>query len=574
MIQKPKWRIRKAPDAELSAEISDYSPLEQALLFARGIHTIAGAGAFLDTEHPAFHNPFLLKGMDKSVELVLDAIKSGRKICVYADYDADGITAASILYSLFRENNIDAVVYFPDRFKEGYGLNIGAIERLATEDVSLIISVDCGIRGIAEVEHAIMLGMGVIVTDHHIPGDLLPPASSIVNPRQPNDEYPFKDLAGVGVAYKLAEAISSQLEGPSQIQNSLDLVAIGTIADMVPLIGENRHLVQQGLRIINDSARPGLDALIHVSGVQPGSINSGTIGFGLAPRINAAGRLSSAKQAFDLLVENNRDRSSTLAERLDRLNKERQRLTSEVMMKVDEHPPSASEKIIFSFDQDYHQGVVGLAASRISDRYYRPAIVGTIGDMDTRASARSIPGFHLTQALEEVSALLSRYGGHQAAAGFTIENSKREKFIDCLLEIADEKIRDDMLIPIREIDACIRLDVVDAKLMAFLDILEPFGNMNNQPVFCAQGVNVLAKRTVGRESSHLKLTLEGAGRPFDAIAFRMGEMANGLPGIVDIAFHVERNNFMGYETIQLRVVDIRSENSLDNNELTEWIEAV
>ena len=574
MIPKPKWRVRKTPNSELSTEISNYSPLQQALLLARGIHTRAEARAFLETDHPVFHNPYHLKGMDRSVELVLKAIESNRNICVYADYDADGVTAASLLYNLFKENNIDAVVYFPDRFKEGYGLNSGAIDRLAAEDVSLIITVDCGIRGITEIEHAIMLGMDVIVTDHHIPGDLLPPATSTINPRQPHDEYPFKELAGVGVAYKLAEAISSQLEGPSQVQDSLDLVAIGTIADMVPLIGENRHLVQQGIRIMNASARPGLEALMHVSGVQPGSINSGTIGFGMAPRINAAGRLSRAKQAFDLLVENHRERSFALAERLDRLNKERQRLTSDVMAKVDEHPPSASEKIIFSFDQDYHQGVVGLAASRISDRYYRPTIVGTIGDMDTRASARSIPGFHLTQALEEVSELLSRYGGHQAAAGFTIENSKREKFIDCLLEVADEKINDAMLIPIREIDACIGLNSVDTNLMAFLDKLEPFGNMNKQPVFCAQGVNVLAKRTVGRDSSHLKLTLEGAGRPFDAIAFRMGEMADGLPGIVDIAFHVERNNYMGYETIQLRVVDIRSENSLDNTELTEWVDAI
>jgi single-stranded-DNA-specific exonuclease len=574
MIPKPKWRIRRAPNAELSDEISNYSPIEQALLLARGIHSDEQAKTFLDVDHPTFHDPFMLKGMERSVEVILKIIQSGGKICVYADYDADGITAATLLYNLLKQNQVDVAVYFPDRFKEGYGLNAGAIEQLASEEVSLIITVDCGIRGIAEVELAIRLGMEVILTDHHIPGDQLPAATSIINPKQVDDVYPFKDLAGVGVAYKLADALCSQLDGPSLVQDSLDLVAIGTIADMVPVIGENRHLVQQGLRIINEAARPGIEALIHVSGVQPGSINSGTIGFNLAPRINAAGRLANANQAFDLLVENNHDRARAIAERLDRLNKERQRLTSEVMEKVDEHPPSSSEKIIFSFDRAFHQGVVGLAASRISDHYYRPAIVGTIGEEDTRASARSISGFHLTQALEEVSDLLLRYGGHQAAAGFTVDNTKREKFIDRLLEVADEKIHDEMLIPIREIDACIGLDAVDPSLMAFLDKLEPFGNKNNQPVFCTEGVRVLAKRTVGRDASHLKLTLEGAGRPFDAIGFRMGEMANNLPNIVDIAFHLERNNYLGYETLQLRVVDIRSTNSLENGGLTEWIETI
>jgi single-stranded-DNA-specific exonuclease len=574
MFQKPKWRIRRAPNPEISAEISNYSPIGQTLLLARGIRSNEEASAFLDADHAIFHDPFMLTGMDRSVELVLQTIQSGGKICIFADYDADGITAASLLYRTLKENKVDPVVYFPDRFKEGYGLNTSAIEQLASEEVSLIITVDCGIRGISEAELAIRLGMELIITDHHIPGDRLPPASSIINPRQLDDVYPFKDLAGVGVAYKLAEALSSQLKGASQVQDYLDLVAIGTIADMVPVIGENRHLVQHGLRIINESTRPGLEALIHVSGVQPGSINSGTIGFNLAPRINAAGRLASAMQAFELLVENDSDRARGIAERLDRLNTERQRLTTEVMEKAEEHPPSPSEKIIFLFDQEFHQGVVGLAASRISDQYYRPAIVGTIGNEDTRASARSIPGFHLTQALEEVSDLLLRYGGHQAAAGFTIDNSKRDTFIDRLLEVADEKILDGMLIPIRDIDACIGLDSVETSLMTFLDKLEPFGNKNNQPVFCTEGVNVLAKRTVGRDASHLKLTLEGAGRPFDAIAFRMGEMANSLPDTVDIAFHIERNNYLGYETLQLRVVDIRSANSLGNEELTEWIDAV
>lgn len=572
MSQRPKWRIKQKPSKSPIEELANFNPIQQALLFARGIKTRVEAELFLKADKPEFHDPYLLREMEASVDLVRQHIQSGNGICVYGDYDVDGISGAAVMYSFFKENDIQAQVYFPDRFSEGYGLNTSAIRELASQGVRLLISVDCGIRGIEQIQLAHELGMDVVVIDHHIPGEQLPPAAGIVNPKQPGDAYPFKELAGVGVAFKFAQALASRLSARFNQDRLLELVALGTVADMVPLVGENRHLVQQGLIRLNETKYPGLEALIQVSGVQGGSIGSSAIGFNLGPRINAAGRLASAFQAFDLLIAEESDYARKLAEKLDRLNKQRQALTNEVLTKIGEHPPLANEKMILSFDETYHQGVVGLAASRLSDQFFRPAIVGSVGEDETRASARSIPGFHITQALEDVSDLLARYGGHQAAAGFTIKNDLREKFIDRLLEIAEEKIADDLLVSVQEIDLCIGFEAIDDDLMSFLDAMEPFGIQNLQPIFCSENVTVLAKRTVGRDSSHLKLTLERDGRPIDAIGFRLGELASSLPTRVDVAYHIERNYYLGYETLQLRVVDIRPAGSVADERLTEWVE--
>jgi single-stranded-DNA-specific exonuclease len=570
MIKNPIWRIQGPPSTEASSQLKGYTPIQQALLISRDISTTRDAEIFLDSDHPIFHDPFLMKDMEQAVGTILGKIQEGKKICIYADYDADGITGASLLTSFFQDNGIEIDVYFPDRFREGYGLNLAAIQRLSDQGVSLLITVDCGIRGVVEIQKARELGMDVIVTDHHLPGGELPPASSTINPNQPDDTYPFKDLAGVGIAYKLVQALSSAMKGSVGTVSYQDLAAIGTVADMVPLVGENRHLVQQGLLRLNEASRTGLEALINVSGIQPGHITASTIGFSLGPRINASGRLSSAMHAFELLVEDDHEKAQALAEKLDRLNRERQRYTNDVILKVKEQNPSPTEKVILSFDPEYHQGVVGLAASRVADQYFRPAIIGTVGENETRASARSIPGFHITEALEEISELLLRFGGHESAAGFTLENQNREKFIDQILDVAEKHIDEEKLTPSIKIDACIGFDSITPELMTFLDELEPFGSKNHQPVFCASDVKLLANRSVGHDGSHLKMTLERGGKPYDGIAFRKGELAQHLPDRVDIAFHVERNNYMGYETLQLRVVDIREVNSLEDPVLTQW----
>lgn len=567
----PRWKIRQAPPPDSVERLEGYTPLQQALLLSRGITTTKDANRFLQTNEEDLHDPFMFLGMELAVERIMKAVNDNEKLCIYADYDADGITGAALLATFFRDHDVDVNVYFPDRFKEGYGLNALALERLYHQGNQLIITVDCGIRGIDEIQRARSLGLDVIVTDHHISGEELPESVATINPNLPGDEYPTKELSGAGVAYKLAQAVSHQIAGSSNVNDYLDFVAIGTVADIVPLIGENRSIVQLGLQRLNDTKRPGLDALAQVAGVRLGEINASTIGFGLGPRINASGRLASAYQAFELLIEEDWERAQKLAERLDRLNKERQKYTENVVDKVEEVSPTKHDKIILSFDPEYHAGVVGLAASRISERYFRPAIIGKVGETRTRASARSIPGFHITDALEQLSDLLERFGGHAAAAGFTVANEQRQKFVDRLLEIADQSIDYEQLQPEITIDACIGFEGIDVDLMSFLDALEPYGNGNSQPLFCSMGVRVLAKRTVGREGAHLKLTLENQGRPFDAIAFRMGALAGDLPEKIDVAYHVERNNYLGYETLQLRVVDIRPMDVANDPARTIWV---
>lgn len=565
------WRIRRPPSSTATSRLKEFPPIHQALLLSRGLRTRSEAEQFISIHEPKFHDPFLLQGMEAATERILNAIDSGEKVCFYADYDADGITGAALLTNFFMENNLASDVYFPDRFQEGYGLNLAAIRRLHEQGVQVLITIDCGIRALTEVEKAKELGIDVIVTDHHLPGEQLPDSLSTINPKLPGNEYPFKDLAGVGLAYKLVGALGSRMKTSSDGESYLDLAAIGTVADMAPLTGENRHIVQQGLKRLNDTSRVGLEALIDVAGYRSGVINASSIGFGLGPRINASGRLASASLAFELLTEMNLDQAHRQAEALDRLNKERQKLTADVVERVNEQAPAATEKLIFSFDPDYHQGVVGLAASRVSDQYFRPAIIGKIDQDETHASARSIPGFHITQALEESSDLLKRYGGHTAAAGLTMVNKNREKFIDRMLEIADRSITEDQLRPVVEIDARINFNAITEELMIFMDALEPYGIQNHQPVFCTSAVKVLAKRRVGQGGAHLKLTLEHGGRPFDAIAFRKGDLAQNLPESVDVAFHIERNSYLGYETLQLRIVDIRPGMSIDNLNLTEWV---
>ncbi len=572
MIRKQKWRVRRPLQYEATAALSDYTPIQQTLLLARGIRSNTEAVKFLNPDGSLCIEPFQLSGMERAVELIWETVQAGRKICIYADYDADGITAAALLYEFFGMQQTVVEVYFPDRFREGYGLHNDAIRQLAEGQVDLLITVDCGIRGIEQTALAKELGMKVIITDHHLPGAQAPVSDATINPNLPSDEYPFKALAGVGVAYKLVQALSSTAPGRIDPEQFLDYVALGTIADIVPLVGENRFMVQQGLQRTNESIRPGIEALINISGVPKGSVNSGSVGFRLGPRINAAGRLASARHAFDLLIERETKKAQLLAERLDRLNKERQKLTDSVVDRLKVEPPSENDKLVVSFDREYHQGVVGLAASRATDLYYRPAFVGTVGKNETRGSARSIPGFHVTQALDSIAPLLRRYGGHQSAAGFTFENSKRDAFIDSLFQVAEERIDDEMLVPVQQVDACIKLDTINEDLMSFLDRLEPFGSQNDQPVFCSEHVNVLSRRTVGADGAHLKLTLEQGGRPFDAIGFRLGGLSPELPDQVDVAFRLERNHYLGYETLQLNVVDIRAAGSLEDHKLTEWVE--
>ncbi len=554
-----RWVIPKHPPAEVVKSLRSFSRAEQRILFNRGYRTEASVHAFLDPDVSIEADPYLIKEMKEAVERINLALEDSQGIVIYGDYDADGVAAAALLAEALRVVGANVKVYFPSRFVEGYGLNNQAVKRIAASDARLLITVDCGVRAIDEVVQATKLGLDVIITDHHLQGDELPKANAILNPHRSDTVYPHKGLAGVGVAYKLAQAIFRDKGIPSSEEKALlDFVAIGTIADMVPLTGENRALVKWGLEVINASPRIGLKALINVSGYREGGIDSTAIGFGLGPRLNAAGRVQSALTAYTLLVENNPHKAGDLAKELEQLNNKRKRLTLDVVERAMETFKDRDiDPLLMVAEEDFHEGVVGLAASRICDEYYRPAIVGKVGESFTRASARSIPGFHITAALEKCSDLLERFGGHEAAAGFSVRNEHLQSLQSRLVSIAEEEMGDEELMPSIAIDCEAEFSELGEKTMQFIDQLQPCGQGNDWPIFCTEQVQVMDRRAVGSDQAHLKMTLRKSSKSFDAIAFRRGRIVERLPDFIDIAYRLERNTYLGFESLQLNIVDIQ-----------------
>lgn len=502
--------------------------------------------------------------MNDAIDRTRRAVENAEQIVVYGDYDADGVCASALLVIALQRLGGRISHYIPDRFVEGYGLNTEAVARIAEDGAGLLITVDCGIRAVEQVRAAAERGLDVIVTDHHYPGPKLPPATAIINPNQSDCNYEFKLLSGAGLAYKLACALYDVFER-GEPDDLLDLVAIGTVADVTPLVGENRFLVQRGLAVINSAPRLGIRALVAKSGTQPGEVTATTIGFRLGPRINAAGRLGQTQVAYELLTTESDDRADALAEQLDRLNRERQALTRDVvrMAKGDALLTGPEAGIIVAVGPGFHEGVVGLAASKLTEEFYRPAIVAKREGGEVFGSCRSIPEFHITQALEGASELLSRFGGHAAAAGFRLNEAHLPDFISYLKQVAARLLDVESLGPILEIDAVVQLPELEDRVMGELDLFEPCGHGNPQPLFASRAVRVAAKRQVGADGSHLKLTVEQGGRFFDAIGFGLGGMGSNLASSADIAYHFARNNFGGIVTNQLQVVDIREPNSSD-----------
>jgi single-stranded-DNA-specific exonuclease len=535
-----------------------FALVERQLLQGRGIHTSQAAEAFLGNAPPEVDDPFLLSHMDRTVQRIINAMEADERIVIYGDYDADGITATTLLIEALKGEGIKVEYYIPDRMTEGYGLNNEALINLKSSGADLVITVDCGIRAIEEIQNAKSLGLDVIVTDHHAPGPEIPEAYAIINPKQQGDSYPFKGFAGVGIAYKVSQAIKSKL-GEKTSDGQLELVAIGTIADLAPLVGENRYLVAEGLQSLNETNRLGLKALAEIAGVSNKTITADTVGFVLGPRINAAGRLESAAQALELLLTTDQDRAKDLAQELDTINRRRQKLTGEIvelarMQVIDQ---GRVRNLIFAAHPEFHEGIVGLAASRLTEEFYKPAIVATMGEEFTRGSARSIPGFHITEAFDYCADILQQYGGHSAAAGFTVPTSELDNFWERLEIFAEDKMANLEVIPSVEIEAVVSFSDINNDLLEFVERLQPCGIGNPKPLFGARDVQVLNKRGVGRDQNHLKLMLKSEGRIFDSIAFRKGYLTQDLPSIIDIAFYIERNVYMGYESIQLNIQEIR-----------------
>jgi single-stranded-DNA-specific exonuclease len=561
---KKRWQIHPTLPPPIREQFSQagYSSLLAQLLYNRGITTLQGAEAFFFSESEG--NPFDLPEMSQAVTRLRQAIRKGEQIVVYGDYDADGVTATALLTDVLGSLGARVEAHIPHRADEGYGLNVQTFEELHGRGCTLVVSVDCGIRSVAEAEFARSIGMDLIITDHHSVGEGLPPAVARIDPKRADSRYPFQDLSGVGVAYKLAQALlRSHKQVPVQAdvrpieeEALLDLVALGTVADLAPIVGENRILVKRGLERLNQTDRPGLLELIATSRLQR-PISANRIGYVLGPRLNAAGRLDTAMASYRLLTTRFPDEARALAVELEQYNRERQQLTieavakaREIVLRTEETPP-----LVFVAAPDILGGIAGLVASRLAEEFYRPSVVVEIADDVSRGSARSIPEINITDALDQCSDILERHGGHAAAAGFEVQNDLLDALHQRLLDIADRELDGEELSPTLVLDAEVSLSQMTWEAMSELQRLEPHGYGNRRPVFVSRRVQVKDSRIVGER--HLKLSVSDGHAIWDAIAFRQADKAQGLPFIVDIAFTLEINSWNGQDRLQLNVKDIR-----------------
>ena len=565
--QTKRWVIPGPPPPEVSAALSGYPAYMRQILHNRGITNAAEAKIFLDAGEPAQTDPFLMIGMAAAVDRLQTALQKQERIAIYGDYDADGVTATALLVEFFEKLGADVIGYIPNRFEEGYGLNNEALANLQEQGIRVVVSVDCGVRSIEEARYARELGLDLIITDHHHPAEEIPQAFSVINPKQPGDPYPEKNLSGVGIAYKLASAFIFQQEKqgdsiPSHLkaEDLLDLVALGTIADMVPLMGENRYLVRRGMEKIRNTRRQGLHSLMAAAGLRAGMATSGDVSFMLAPRLNAAGRLESALTAFSLLISKNVGEASDLAQKLEAQNRERQDITRSIQVKAQELIKQQTDTayLLFAVDPEFNPGVVGLVASRLTETYYRPSIVAFQGPEFTRGSCRSIPEFHITEALDACSNLLEHHGGHAAAAGFTVRNENLAELMQRMEDFAKTQLENLALQPTLKADIELPLYDLKPEILTEIERLQPTGQINPPVVFVARGLNVVSSRQVGKDLSHLKLRVSDKRITFDAIAFRHGDKHNQMPPRIDLMFTFEVNEFNGQKTLQLNVRDIQA----------------
>jgi len=542
-------------------------PLVLCILAARGCATPDEIRQFLTPALSDMLDPFLLKGMETAVARLLAARSARERICVYGDYDVDGITGTALLTSFLRVTGFTCSYFIPNRFDDGYGLNSGSIESIISQGATLIISVDCGITAVDEAALCRRRGVDLIIVDHHAPKAILPDACAVLNPLQPGCAYPFKSLAGVGVAFNLLIALRSALREAGAFQTAaapdlrkwLDLVALGTIADVVPLVNQNRIYAYYGLKQIAQPSKPGIQALKRVAGIKEGAVSCGQVGFRLAPRLNAAGRMESAVPGVDLLMSDRLDESLLIAAELDTANAERQaierRIFDEAVLMVESRGGYPARRSIVLASDEWHQGVIGIVASRLVERYHRPTIlIALTEDGLGKGSGRSIPGFHLLEALEPCSRHLTRFGGHRYAAGIGLTATDVPAFAETFEAEAARLLTGCDLVPRLAIDAEVEPGEVTKELALELKRLEPFGMGNPEPILMLRGMTVVERRTVGE--GHLRLRVTRDNCSFTAIAFNLAERE--ISGLIDIAFFPEMNEWNGSSSLQLRVKDLRS----------------
>jgi single-stranded-DNA-specific exonuclease len=564
-----EWILRRQVPAALVRQCTaDGLNLVLAkVLCARHLDTPAQIHAFLSGEGSELGDPLDMPDMGRAIERIRRAILSAEAIAVYGDFDVDGITSTALLVSVLRGLGGNASPYIPDRFDEGYGLNVDALDRIRAQGASLCIAVDCGVRSSQEVAHARSHGLDMIIVDHHTAPAELPPAVAVVDPKRSDSAYPFSELAGVGVTYQLCRALSDAMQDTDEgrqmahrVDDYLDLVALGTVADIVPLEGENRALARWGLNRLRSSPRPGLLALMEQAGVEPSRVGSIDVAFRLAPRLNAAGRLEHAKTAYELLMAEDLGQARTLAETLGRTNHERQSLLEEqVALAMTDLAREPLEPLLIVQGPDYHEGIVGLIASRLREAFYRPTLVLRADAETARGSARSVDGFHITHALDSCSDLLMRYGGHAQAAGFTLASDRLPEFRRRLQDYAAEHLAESALTPRLLVDAIVPLGALTPDVVSALATMEPFGKGNPEPLLASLGARIRSMNAVGQDGKHLRLNIHQANTSLPCIAFRQGALLDQYrPGDrIDLVYRPSMNHWQGRSTLQLVVEAVR-----------------
>jgi len=543
------------PDDHLNGT-SGFSRLIAQLLYNRGLVEPSQLESFIAADDRLSGDPVLLPDMHQAVARIYQALLSSENIAIYGDFDADGITATALLVQGLSLLGCKATPYIPHRLTEGYGLKAAALEKLQQQGISLVVTVDCGITALSQVKRAKRLGLDIIITDHHTPQAEIPKAKAVIDPKLPDSNYPFSELAGVGVAFKFLQALFQGLGREKQLNEIMDLVALGTIADMVPLLGENRYLVKQGLELLNASPRLGIREMITQSGSNITSFDSESVSWVIAPRLNAAGRLEHAMGSYRLLMTNSPEEARGLAKWLEQKNTERQRLTARTLAKAREQVSAQGDSpILIASDRDYSAGIMGLVAGRLSEEFYRPVIVLRTGEKMSGGSCRSIPEFDIIHALSQCGHLLTYFGGHSRAAGLSLQTRNLPRLEEELLQLATTQLEGVELRSKVDIDAEITLFDLCGDNFTIMQKLAPFGQGNPIPTFLSRKVEIVDRRTMGNGGEHLRMKLKQDDTVWNGVGFGLGKYLGKMSSFLDIVYNVEVDRWGGEEKLRLNILD-------------------
>lgn len=560
---KKKWILKEFDKARV-VEISknfNISPLTAIILYNRGIREDGQIKDFLARDQSGMHDPFLMKDMDKAVERILLAKKNNEKITIYGDYDVDGITSIAILYKYLKNMGLEVGFYVPDRMVEGYGVNKDALDKIKADGTAVIITVDTGITAIEEADYAKSIGIDFIITDHHECKESIPDVYAAIDPKRKDCEYPFKSLAGVGVVFKLIQALDSSEPIENLMDEYADLMCLGTVADISPLIDENRVIVTEGLKRFKTTKNIGLKALIDVS-TNGKAITTSTIGYTIAPRINASGRLGCASTSVELFLTEDEEEAAKLADSLCHENTLRQqteqKMFKEALEYIEQHPGIKDDDILVIPHENWHHGIVGIVSSKITEKYYKPSILFAVDGDSAKGSGRSIAGFNLFGALENCSGLLEKFGGHELAAGLTIKAENIEDFRKKINEYAKGRIEDMTLVPTISLDAQIKVPYITIDTVHDINKLQPFGVNNPTPSFSVRNIKI-HRISVMSEGKHLRMTLYKDGKYLDTVGFGMGDYYSMFRegDYIDVAFALDINDYKGFQNVQLILKDMR-----------------